>query len=218
VLRPLGFLQKALSEVSSKLFRNENLRFRLTVCNHVFDLLSFIDEGQLTVELGGTLAYDKIQWVQERVEVESFQAALQNLSRDLKSFTESFREIEYPNDVPTTEAVIQNKTTEYSYLKSDLTKAEEHGEKTLKRIKNPEGGSGLEPRTTSSSVQLVNVILLQRFILQIEETGNLFQEFWDKERTGLERCLRLRHFEHNFKELQVRFSNFLIIPIHLFIN
>jgi hypothetical protein len=171
----------------------------------VADLLSFIDVGQLPAELGGTLSYDKIQWVQERVEVESFHAALQNLSRDLKSFTESFRDIEYPNDVPSTETVIQSKTTEFSHLNSDLIKAGEHGEKILKRIKNVDhDGSEQEPRS-SSSVQLVNVILLERFILQIEETGNLFQEFWDKERTGLERCLYLRRFEQGFRELQVRF-------------
>lgn len=108
-MRPVGFLQKALSEVSSKLFRTENLRFRLTVCNHVSDLLSFVDLGQLTIELGGSLVYDKVQWVQQRVEVEAFHLALQTLSRDLKSFTESFVDLEYPNDVTSTKKLIELK-------------------------------------------------------------------------------------------------------------
>jgi len=107
----VGFLQKALSEVSSKLFRTENLRFRLTVCNHVSDLLSFADPAQLTVELGGFLVYDKVQWVEQRVEVEAFHLALQTLSRDLKGFTESFVELEYPNDVTSTEKLIQYKVS-----------------------------------------------------------------------------------------------------------
>lgn len=217
VLRPLGFLQKALSEVSSKLFRNENIRFRVTVCNQVGDLLSFVDLEQLPSELGGTLIYDKILWVQERVEVESFHAALQNLSRDLKSFTESFRDIEYPNDVASTEAVIASKTGEFSHLHSDLIQAGEHGEKILNRIKYGDAAIAMNEEPTprnGSSVQVVNVILLQRFILQIEETRHLFQEFWDKERTGLERCLILRRFEQGFRELQV---DLILILIFLFL-
>jgi hypothetical protein len=116
VLRPAGFLQKALSEVSTKLFRTENLRFRLTVCNNVSDLLSFVDAGQLTLELGGWLVYNKVQWVQQRVEVEAYHVGLQTLSRDLKSFTESFVDLEYPNDVVSTEKLIQSKVRRSIYI------------------------------------------------------------------------------------------------------
>ena len=115
MLRPLGFLQKAISEVSTKLFRTENLRFHLTICNNVSDLLIFIDSSQLTEDFGGLIVYDKVKWVQQRIEVEAFGAALQVLSKDLKSFTDSFHDLEYPNDVVSTEQLIETKVSAKSH-------------------------------------------------------------------------------------------------------
>ena len=221
VLRPVGFIQKALSEVSTKLFRTENLKFRLTVCNNVSDLGAYVEPSQLLVELGGYQIYDKKKWVQQRIEVEAFYTALQSLSKDLKHFTESFQDLEYPNDVLSTEELIQGKESIYDRLKLELIQSGDHGENLLKRIKhsdstqslNGERRGGKSSRNgelkgnlvrTNSSTQLINVISVERFIIQIEETARLFEEFWAKEKTTLEQCLKLRRFEQDFRELQVR--------------
>ncbi|CAG7827658.1 unnamed protein product [Allacma fusca] len=215
VLRPVGFLQKALSEVSSKLFRTENLRFHLTVCNSVSDLLIFIDSSQLTGDFGGLIHYDKVKWVQQRIEVEAFGVALHVLSKDLKNFTDSFHDMEYPNDVVSTEDLIDAKTCECSRLLEELKLASDHGENLLRRIKSgydaveetrPSSAHSANNAHASSSVQVINVISIERFILQIEDTSRLFQEFWTKERVGLEQCLKLRRFEQDFKELQGAFD------------
>jgi len=234
----VGFIQKALSEVSTKLFRTENLRFRLTVCNNLSDILAFVDPSQLTSDLGGCLCYDKNKWVQQRVEVEAFHLALQSLSRELKGFTESFQDFEYPNDVVSTEELITDKHSEFQRLRSDLSQAGEHGENLLRRIKQLSASSSLNGcgsgessdsstangniknggdnnskvsvksdgrvmSRSNSSVQLINVISVERFILQIEETTRLFEEFWVKEKNSLDQFLRLRRFEQDFREMQV---------------
>ncbi|XP_035716330.1 guanine nucleotide exchange factor DBS isoform X4 [Folsomia candida] len=232
VLRPVGIFQKALSEISSKLFRTENLRFRLTVCNSMADLFVFVDPSQLTLDLGGLISYDKVKWVQQRVEVEAFHHALQSLSRDLKGFTEVFHDLEYPNNVGSTEVLISDKHSEFQRLRSDLTQAVDHGEHLLFRIKDmcntpePDNGMGSsnarkngggdivknhkgklgQRSVNSSSVQLINVISVERYIIQIEETARLFEEFWIKEKTSLEQCLQLRRFEHDFREMQATFD------------
>lgn len=66
VLRPAGFLQKAISEVSNKLFR-EDFKFRVIVLANIVELYEFVDKDQLTEELGGDLPYCHHTWIQNRI-------------------------------------------------------------------------------------------------------------------------------------------------------
>ncbi|XP_050688468.1 guanine nucleotide exchange factor DBS-like isoform X2 [Eriocheir sinensis] len=66
VLRPAGFLQKAISEVSNKIFRDE-FKFRVVVCNCVADLHDYIDKNQLTEDLDGCIPYNHDEWIEQRV-------------------------------------------------------------------------------------------------------------------------------------------------------
>lgn len=66
MLRPASFLQKALSEVSSKLFKEE-FRFRVHVCSSIDELYEYFDRSQLTPDLGGELQYSHSEWIQQRI-------------------------------------------------------------------------------------------------------------------------------------------------------
>lgn len=66
VLRPAGFLQKAISEVSNKLFR-EDFKFRVIFLANVAELYEFVDKDQLTEQLGGNLSYCHHTWIQNRI-------------------------------------------------------------------------------------------------------------------------------------------------------
>jgi len=66
VLRPVGFLQKAISEVSNKLFR-EDFKFRVIFLANVAELHEFIEKEQLTEQLGGDLPYCHHTWIQNRI-------------------------------------------------------------------------------------------------------------------------------------------------------
>lgn len=66
VLRPVGFLQKAISEVSNKLFR-EDFKFRVIFLANVAELHEFIETEQLTEALGGDLPYCHHTWIQNRI-------------------------------------------------------------------------------------------------------------------------------------------------------
>ena len=97
VLRPSGLLQKAISEVSNKFFR-EDFKFKVrapvipllpyfpccapcftpsvfasqvVICSCLDELHQRIDASQLTTELGGCLFYNHIEWIDTRV-VSSF--------------------------------------------------------------------------------------------------------------------------------------------------
>lgn len=66
VLRPSGIFQKAISEVSTK-FSKDEYRFRLVICSALNDLHEYIEQGQLTSDMGGTLIYSHHEWIQQRI-------------------------------------------------------------------------------------------------------------------------------------------------------
>jgi len=66
VIRPAGFFQKAISEVSSKFFKEE-FRFKVLVLAHMEELYEFIPKSQLTMDLGGDLFYSHHEWIQQRI-------------------------------------------------------------------------------------------------------------------------------------------------------
>lgn len=66
VLRPSGFFQKAISEVSSKFFKEE-FKFRLMVCSSLDDLFAHVERSQVTQDLGGELMYSHHEWIQQRI-------------------------------------------------------------------------------------------------------------------------------------------------------
>lgn len=66
MIRPSGFLQKAISEVSTKFFKEE-FRFRVIICAQVEELHQIFHPSQLTADLGGTMFYSHHEWIQQRI-------------------------------------------------------------------------------------------------------------------------------------------------------
>lgn len=66
VIRPNGFFQKAISEVSNKFFKEE-FKFKVIVCSFVEELHEYVDNTELTVDLCGTLPYFHQHWIQQRM-------------------------------------------------------------------------------------------------------------------------------------------------------
>lgn len=66
VLRPSGFFQKAISEVSSKFFKEE-FKFKLIVCASLDELYEHVEKSQVTLDMGGDLIYSHHEWIQQRI-------------------------------------------------------------------------------------------------------------------------------------------------------
>lgn len=66
VLRPSGFFQKAISEVSSKFFKEE-FKFKLIVCASLEELYDHVEKSQVTQDMGGDLIYSHHEWIQQRI-------------------------------------------------------------------------------------------------------------------------------------------------------
>ncbi|XP_054724587.1 guanine nucleotide exchange factor DBS-like [Uloborus diversus] len=198
VLRPLGFFQKAISEVSNKFFREE-FKFRLMICSSVEDIHHHIDPSQLTVDLGGTIPYNHEEWIQQRVAVENFTCNLQEISSSLREMTRKLQETEFPNDVQSTISLLKDQGGEYQNLKEDIRSAAMHGETLLSCIRRPMSHS---VTYLKCSDRFINAAAVQRLLLQLDETEKGFDSFWSQHEKRLSQCLELRKFEQEFKELQ----------------
>jgi len=213
VLRPSGLLQKAISEVSNKFFR-EDFRFKVVVCSCVEELHQRIDTSQLPSELGGHLSYHHQEWIDTRVAVESFSANTTDIGAALRKFSRRLQDTELPNDVPTTQSVLHHQGQDYATLKSELHNASIQGETLLKLIKNPASSNG-NRKISPFPGQLVNVTTVERLLMQLDETQRTLNEFWQKHASHLNLCLQLRQFELDFRELQAALDSDIQTVSHL---
>ncbi|KAJ8926822.1 hypothetical protein NQ314_020670 [Rhamnusium bicolor] len=204
VLRPGSFLQKALSEVSSKLFKDE-FKFRTIELSTVEELHKYISVRQLTPDLGGSLQYNHEEWIQQRIELEKFSAITQQVSFALDDFTKTIEETELPNNVDSTQQLLNKQTESYSDLKEEILSAAKHGEDLLCSIKEKSSAD----KFVQSSDTISNVFAVERLLVQLEETEKTFDEFWQHHSTKLRHCLGLRRFEQDFRELQINFDSYL---------
>lgn len=51
---------------------------------------------------------------------------------------------------------------------------------------------------------LSDIWLCFRLLAQLDETENAFEQFWSKHHVKLEQCLQLRHFEQDFREVELQ--------------
>ncbi|KAF3425324.1 hypothetical protein E2986_10977 [Frieseomelitta varia] len=200
VLRPAGFLQKAISEVSNKLFR-EDFKFRVIFLANVTELHEFIDKDQLTEQLGGTLPYCHHTWIQNRISLEKFSSMTQDVSLALDSFTRRLAEIEFPNNTVATTSLLSQQQIEYNELKEEILSAARHGEALLDSVRQLTG--------KGTADRLGNVAAIERLLVQLEETERTFDLFWTHHSSRLRHCLALRQFEADFRELQATLDQHL---------
>ncbi|XP_058464831.1 guanine nucleotide exchange factor DBS isoform X3 [Malaya genurostris] len=204
VLRPSGFLQKAISEVSNKFFKDE-FRFRVIVCATLEDLHEYISRTQLTFDLGGDLAYSHHDWIQQRISLEKFSGLTNMISCNLDAFMKSIHEMEFPNSVDATERLIEEQGDQYEKLKEDIMAAGRHGEVLLDEMRAKKEGD------REVGERFGNISSIERLLVQLEETERHFEEFWTVHLSRLKKCLELRRFEQDFRELQSNFDRHLSV-------
>uniref|UniRef100_A0AAG5DLA6 Guanine nucleotide exchange factor DBS n=1 Tax=Anopheles atroparvus TaxID=41427 RepID=A0AAG5DLA6_ANOAO len=222
VIRPAGFLQKAISEVSNKFFKDE-FRFRVIVCATLEELYEYVCRSQLTVDLGGELPYSHHAWIQQRISLEKFSGLTNMISCNLDAFMKTIHEMEFPNSVDATETLIEEQGEQYEKLKEDILSAGRHGELLLEEMKTKkecdletvERFGNISSIESARNYLNVNMHHLDdsrdchRLLVQLEETERHFEDFWTIHLSRLKKCLELRRFEQDFRELQANFDRHL---------
>ncbi|KAK9966435.1 hypothetical protein ABG768_003545 [Culter alburnus] len=201
VLKPSRLLQRAIADVSMRLHRDDfKLKVPIVMLNSLSDLHGYIDKGQLTCDLGGTLDYCHSQWIHHRTAVENFALTVKSTAQMLQQFGTDLAETELPNDVQCTKDLLITHTEKHDKLKDELKLAVKQGNTLLSCIKDQ--ASKTESRILNPD-EVENQTTVERLLAQLDETENAFEQFWSKHHLKLEQCLQLRHFEQDFREVKV---------------
>ena len=92
--------------------------------------------------------------------MERFSANTSDIGAALRKFSRRLQDTELPNDVPTTQSVLEQQGREHANLAGELRKAIAHGETLLTAIKRPAPGDA--KRSEPWPGQLVNVTTVER--------------------------------------------------------
>uniref|UniRef100_A0A8B9FJI0 Proto-oncogene DBL n=1 Tax=Amazona collaria TaxID=241587 RepID=A0A8B9FJI0_9PSIT len=203
VLRPTGFFQRTFTDIGFR-FSQEDFLLKLPVVmlSSVSDLLTYIDEQQLTPEFGGTLEYCHSEWVIFRTAIESFALTVKEIAQMLQSFGTELAETELPDDMYSIERILALRTEKYYQLKEDITAVTKEGNLLLSSFEEPGSGecSQDQPRERPGDWETVN-----RLLGQLREMETAFDGFWEKHQLKMEQYLQLWKFEQSFQENAIEF-------------
>ncbi|XP_043107221.1 guanine nucleotide exchange factor DBS isoform X7 [Puntigrus tetrazona] len=201
VLKPSRLLQRAIADVSMRLHRDDfKLKVPIVMLNSLSDLHGYVDKGQLTCDLGGTLEYCHSQWIHHRTAIENFALTVKSTAQMLQQFGTDLAETELPNDVQCTKDLLITHTEKHDKLKEELKLAIKQGNTLLSCIKDQ--ASKTESHILNPD-EVENQTTVERLLAQLDETENAFEQFWSRHHLKLEQCLQLRHFEQDFREVKV---------------
>nr|XP_019606044.1 PREDICTED: proto-oncogene DBL isoform X1 [Rhinolophus sinicus] len=202
VLRPTSFLQRTFTDIGFR-FSQEDFMLKLPVVmlSSVSDLLTYIDDKQLTPELGGTLHYCHSEWIIFRNAIENFALTVKEMAQMLQSFGTELAETELPDDIPSIEEILAVRAERYHLLKNDITAVTKEGKILLTNLEVPDPEEAVNSRLehhqqTSGDWQTVNKLLTQVHDMEIA-----FDGFWEKHQLKMEQYLQLWKFEQDFQEL-----------------
>ncbi|XP_041493161.1 proto-oncogene DBL-like isoform X1 [Microtus oregoni] len=205
VLRPTSFLQRTFTDIGFR-FSQEDFMVKLPVVmlSSVSDLLTYIDDKQLTPELGGTLQYCHSEWIIFRNAIEKFALTVKEVAQMLQSFGTELAETELPDDIPAIQEILAVRAERYQMLKNDLTAVTKEGKILLMNLKVPNTGetvsSSLEsPQHISGDWQTINKLLTQ-----VHDMETAFDGFWEKHQLKMEQYLQLWNFEQDFQEVMTK--------------
>uniref|UniRef100_A0A3Q1MBI5 MCF.2 cell line derived transforming sequence n=1 Tax=Bos taurus TaxID=9913 RepID=A0A3Q1MBI5_BOVIN len=202
VLRPTSFLQRTFTDIGFR-FSQEDFMLKLPVVmlSSVSDLLTYIDDKQLTTELGGTLQYSHSEWITFRNAIENFALTVKDTAQMLQSFGTELAETELPGDIPAMEEILAIRAERYHLLKKDITAVTKEGKFLLTNLEVPDAEGAVSSRLendqpTSGDWQTINKLLTQVHDMEIA-----FDGFWEKHQLKMEQYLQLWKFEQDFQEL-----------------
>ncbi|KAM4818976.1 proto-oncogene DBL isoform 2-T2 [Thomomys bottae] len=210
VLRPTSFLQRTFTDIGFR-FSQEDFMLKLPVVmlSSVSDLLTYIEDKQLTPELGGTLQYCHSEWIVFRNAIENFALTVKEMAQVLQSFGTELAETELPDDIPSIEEILEIRTERYHLLKNEIMTVTKQGKILLANLQLPaaEGAmsSSLEHRhPMCGDWQTVNKLLIQVYDME-----TAFDGFWEKHQLKMEQYLQLWRFEQDFQKLLVEIEHLL---------
>ncbi|XP_007452130.1 PREDICTED: proto-oncogene DBL isoform X2 [Lipotes vexillifer] len=202
VLRPTSFLQRTFTDIGFR-FSQEDFILKLPVVmlSSVSDLLTYIDDEQLTPELGGTLQYCHSEWIIFRNAIENFALTVKDMAQMLQSFGTELAETELPDDIPAIEEILAIRAERYHLLKKDITAVTKEGKILLTNLEVPDAEDAVSSRLENNQQICGDWQTINKLLTQVHDMEIAFDGFWEKHQLKMEQYLQLWKFEQDFQEL-----------------
>uniref|UniRef100_A0A3Q2HVM4 MCF.2 cell line derived transforming sequence n=1 Tax=Equus caballus TaxID=9796 RepID=A0A3Q2HVM4_HORSE len=202
VLRPTSFLQRTFTDIGFR-FSQEDFMLKLPVVmlSSVSDLLTYIDDKQLTPELGGTLQYCHSEWIIFRNAIENFALTVKEMAQMLQSFGTELAETELPDDIPSIEEILAIRAERYHLLKNDITAVTKEGKILLTNLEVPNAEKAVSSRLDHHEQISGDWQTINKLLTQVRDMETAFDGFWEKHQLKMEQYLQLWKFEQDFQEL-----------------
>ncbi|KAK2506146.1 hypothetical protein MC885_005562, partial [Smutsia gigantea] len=181
VLRPTGFLQRTFTDIGFRLSQEDfMLKLPVVMLSSASDLLTYVDDKQLTPELGGTLQYCHSEWIIFRNAIENFSLTVKEMAQMLQSFGAEMAETELPYDIPSVEEILTVRAERYHLLKNNITTVTKEGKILLTNLE----ASDTE-EAVSSGVEHFEQInsdwhTINKLLTQLHDMETASDEFWEK--------------------------------------
>nr|XP_015207042.1 PREDICTED: proto-oncogene DBL [Lepisosteus oculatus] len=192
--------------------RNHPLRWRrrtrteVVMLSSVTDLLHYIDENQLTQDLGGTLEYCHSDWILLRSGIESFAVTVKEIAQMLQAFGTELAETELPKEVTATEFLLMSHTAKYRQLKEDIRTVMRKGRQLLSSL---EASGTVEAASEQKRDASQDWETVQRLLAQLHDMETAFDGFFEKHHLKLQQYLQLCRFERSFREMELSLQQLL---------
>ncbi|XP_059765949.1 proto-oncogene DBL isoform X1 [Balaenoptera ricei] len=202
VLRPTSFLQRTFTDIGFR-FSQEDFILKLPVVmlSSVSDLLTYIDDEQLTPELGGTLQYCHSEWIIFRNAIENFALTVKDMAQMLQSFGTELAETELPDDIPAIEEILAIRAERYHLLKKDITAVTKEGKILLTNLEVSDAEDAVSSRLEHHQQICGDWQTINKLLTQVHDMEIAFDGFWEKHQLKMEQYLQLWKFEQDFQEL-----------------
>nr|pir hypothetical protein F55F1.1 - Caenorhabditis elegans [Caenorhabditis elegans] len=198
VIKPEGVLQRAL-EVGYR-GAADTCSFQVIQLESSAELRKYIHHEFLTMDVGGLIKYNHLEWVQHRMDIERMKASATAIAASLTEFGKTLRETELPNDADSTARILELQTAEKMAIKNSYSEIRTFWV-SFCLFKYPKIPKTLPPFRSRTVQPYLYIIFFP------EETERSFDSFWTKHERRLRYCLELRQFEDSFRK--VGFSFFL---------
>ncbi|XP_069049824.1 proto-oncogene DBL isoform X2 [Lepisosteus oculatus] len=207
VLRPTSFFQRTVTDIGFR-FSQEDFMHKMPVVmlSSVTDLLHYIDENQLTQDLGGTLEYCHSDWILLRSGIESFAVTVKEIAQMLQAFGTELAETELPKEVTATEFLLMSHTAKYRQLKEDIRTVMRKGRQLLSSL---EASGTVEAASEQKRDASQDWETVQRLLAQLHDMETAFDGFFEKHHLKLQQYLQLCRFERSFREMELSLQQLL---------
>ncbi|XP_031555186.1 guanine nucleotide exchange factor DBS-like isoform X2 [Actinia tenebrosa] len=191
VLKPQGIIQKFMGGSASQ---EAQATFKIVVLGSVADLQTYIEQDQLSTDLGGKLEYKHEEWIENRSAIERFYCKVEEISKKLDMMRRKFERTEITSSIQEMEFTLESQKELWKDIKEDIISTRMTGVTLLKcihpsRNKDDENDNAVGPDVKANTTEL------EGLFKKLNDSDKEFERFFENHEMKFRQGLEISLFE-----------------------